>query len=533
MGVIRIMVNNLTRITHSRAFVIVVVVSTLIIPLFVYDNASISKNVSDNYYMGSIYPLDSIPLSHSECFLLLGNNMSEIHRENVEFNMTISFLLKLPSVINKTATISSHTWTEDYNVTSTDTGIVVINNTDLSSMLMHLEIKQRGNVFFPSNASILITGYTLNSYKLINESKLQTDTFFSFNSVSVQAHGKNFTVYFANMPSSVLGNYGTTEIFYSRNAPSTGYNVSLTNPKGVFIGPSHINFVIFRMHIKNGEVLSITDKSQLLSLNSEGKTTIYIDDTGISIDLEKRAGGNSLDPDSLSSISGSAAIFVSSLFVIVGISPGLNRETRKRYLLLPPKRRTILLANMASTIFLASLVVSVIFFLWTSYSFLITGNFYNILTYIYTLITVVLLIFAESSIYLMASYFRKKSIRFYLDISFLGLIPVLFMAVYGYIYYNATTIFSSLPVNSINFLVEPLRASFSFYNKIMSLAPVFSPVQLNNLLVSTPVLGIKMPGMGSTFGLDFYIIMLGSIGLPLCILFIGLFLLRKSSEEAE
>ncbi len=532
MSVLRILVNNLTRITHSRAFVVVIVASTLIIPLLVYDNASVSKNVSDNYYMGSIYPLDSIPLSYSECFLILGNNLTEVSRQNVEFNLTISFLLNTVSNDNASA-IGCDTLTLDYSATSGDTGTVIINNTVLRNMIKNIEIKSASDNGSTHRYNVTITMYTINFYKIMNIRGPQKDTFFSFKSVAVPAQGKNFTVYYANMPSNVLGNYGRTEIFYSRNAPSTGYNVTLMNPNGVYQGLAPIKFVIFGSHIKTGEVLSITNRGQLLSLNSKGATTMYIDDKSISVDLDKRGGENSTTPDFLYVISGAAAIFVSSLFVVVGISPNLSGETRKRYLLLPPKRSTILLSNMASTIFLASFVVSVIFLLWSLYNFFITGNFYNVLTLIYTLITVDLLIFAESSIYFMASSFRKKPIRVYLDTLFLGSIPIIFMALYGYLYYNATASFSSLPLVSISFLIEPIRASLSFYNKIMSLMPVFSPLQLNSLFVDTPVFGIKMPGVANIFGLESPLILLGSIVFPLCMIWLGLFLLRKSSEEAE
>lgn len=532
MGVVRILVNNLTRITHSRAFVVVIVASTLIVPLFVYDNASVSKNVSDNYYMGSIYPLDSIPLSHSECFLVLGNNLTEVSRLDVEFNLTISFLLNTVSNGN-TSAIGYQTLTLDYSATSEGIGTVIINNTALGNMIKNLEIKRTSDNGSTNNYNVTITMYTINFYKIKNAMGPQKDTFFSFKSVSVPAQGKNFTVYYANMPSNVLGNYGCTEIFYSRNAPSTGYNVTSMNPNGVYQGLAPIKFVIFGSHIKTGEVLSITDKGQLLSLNSEGATTIYIDDKKISVDLDKRGGENSTTPDFLYAISGAAAIFVSSLFVVVGLSPSLSGETRKRYLLLPPKRSTILLSNMASTIIIASFAVSVIFVLWLLYHFLITGNFYNILSLIYTLITVDLLIFAESSIYLMASSFRIKPIRFYLDALFLGFIPVLFAALYGYLYYNVTANFISLPLNSINFIVEPLRATLSFFNEILSLIPVLSPLQLNSLLLRTPVFGIKMPGMSSFFGLDYPLVIVGSIVFPFCIIMLGILFLRRNSEEAE
>jgi Signal transduction histidine kinase involved in nitrogen fixation and metabolism regulation len=533
MGFWIIFKNDIIKIIHSRAIVVLIIASVLLVPLFVYDNSSIEKNVSNNYYMGSMYPLDAVPLSHSESFLLLGNDLTGISEQIVKFNITVCFMFTEFGGINSTPSITSNTWTVNYNATSGSGGDVIINNTLLSDVLLKLEISRMSNMFFNSNDSVTITGYTLNSYKLVNGLNQQTDTFFAFKGASISSGAHNFTVYYATMPSSTLGSYGNTEIFYSPNAPSSGYYITeghlpfktegLYPPKGTY----------FRFHVKSGQVFSIINRNRLLSINSQSSMTFYIDNFSIAVNIGIIKSETHMDSNYLLPISGALVIFVSALYVLVGVSPMLNSETRKRYLLLPPRRSVLLLSGIASTLVTASIVASAIFGVWSAYTFLLSGKFYSFWTLIYCLITLNLIMLAQSSIYLLGIYSHRKATRFYIDVSLVSVIPLIFIAIYGYIYFYVTTYSGSVPLYSVNLLLEPLRGGLYLYNVIISLIPVFSPLQLNNYLLNVPVFGAKMPEMNGVFGIDPLFIIPGSIVFPFCIMMLGLFLLRKGSEEAE
>ncbi len=524
----KIVKGNLRRIIHSNIFLVLIIVSSLLFPAFLYDNSSIEKSTSESYYLGSIYTLDAIPFSHSECFLLLGGDLQAEKSTQTQLNITFNYVV----FINSTASVKQQVSTENYNITANNFGDVIINNTNVHSLLLK---REEGSISPPvENISLIITSYTINSYKVLSYPGSQIDNFFAFKSVSVSAQKLNFTVYYCTLPSSALGFYGNSEIFYAPVAPSSGYNVSTVKPNKASPDLHPSGQGIIGSNIMSDQVFAIANRSLLLSFNSGTSEHLWVDDEPINVSLAHSTVVSTDAPEFMSSLGRVSILFVSSVFTVAVFAFALSPEMKRRHLFLPEKRGTIFTSYIVSTIFIASVLTAAIFGFWDIYEDITSGTFYNIFTLIYITFTVDLTVFAECSILMVFAYSHRKALNIYAEIAMIGIIPLISLALSNYVYFYATSgIHYPYVSNTINYLLEPLRGIISLYNEILNLIPTFSPWQVNKWFLNTPLLDVRIDGMDGIFGLNPLYILLGSAVIPLILIITGVMLLGKHLEEAE
>ena len=519
----RIFKHALIHIFKPKHIILLIIISLFLFPAFTYDNSVLNKSTQDNYYLGSACPSSSILINNTECFLLIGSQPILLPVTRIVFNITTSFISEnlsraIPSQILGKLTLN-------YFTRSDSNGRVFINLTELSLLVK----KQYHTDFFrPSNLSITITQYTVNRFSIINGTEQQKDYFFNFENVIIQSYGKNYTVFYYTLPSCQLGYYGNTLIFYAKKMSNQGYNISSSNPNYKILGELQpLNNTMYQNSIHENCLFVISrstlgGSSFLSQFNSGGINSIFVNGKEVSVNGSQRIFNLNNYPRYGNFISGASVIAVSGMFVFISFYWVYSSYSRRYYLGSPYGRGSILLSHLLAGELVTGFVTTISFVILDMFAYFDQSSFMNLDSYYFILFTTLLTFLSISSLYMVTAAWKGKSKKVILDVLAIAVLPLvsisLSLLVYS-IYVSKISHFGNIQTMSI--LYSPLSNLVSLYNEIKSLIPIFSPWEMNKLLLQSPFLGVKMYGDYGLLGINTFFVIVGSFVLPILFTIFG------------
>ena len=484
---------GLKRSFSLRILMVLLLASLLLFPAFAMDNSTISKNISNNYYIADTQPQNNTLINSSLCFLLIGGDL------RAQANTEICFNISAGVFFNGMVSIR-------YFTNSTGDGRVFINTSTIST-LVFLKLNIKGSA---STSTVFLKSYSINSFKVLKGGTNQNDVIFSFNRVYLlNNHLKRETIYYCSLPSEYLGFYGFSEVFYTVPSQNYEYNVSLE-----LSGNSEKSVPI----VTNGTpgiLYSIAEPSILAKLNQNGYGLFSINhlandhSTYLSfrIYIKNPSISSSNTPGIYFSVGSAGMIAFSSISVALLFIYFQRRGSANRFLSLPLKRTQFVLSDLLSSILFMTFISLISFMFLDSYWKIAYGDFLSFFAFFYVAVSDAMILFAISSIYLLMSGRNMHRITSSLTVFFTLVIPFLNLLASAYFY-----IFTSGSISGGATYITAPMGSYSFYfNIIRDIIPVESGTQMNKYLVNSPILGIKMLNNTGLLGMEPVIIFLSCL----------------------
>ena len=510
----KLIIIALRRNLRPRILLVILFASILLVPAFAFDNTEISRNISNNYFLGNIQPKnDTIIENNTVCFILIGNSLDALNRTGVNLSISAEFIVLGEPVSDHLGSSVSIF----YNTISNNGGGIFINSSHID-YLIYSKLKQYGNV---SLNQIFIQNYQINSFRIPNGTNVQNDVFFSFHKTDYSGNSHISTMYFYTLPTSKLGYYGLSEIFYTLPSQRGKFNITVTDP-------DNPELTVLIVHDGTpGIVYSIENFQLLDSLNEKGFGNFRFGDSQVRIIVDSSVLSYKNKASPYANIGPALLISFSSLCIIVSFTYFQKREVLYRFLSLPVKRSQFIIATFISSVAFMLLASAISFLLSDLFWKLSFGIFLNPLDLIYVGATEIFAAFAITSIYVFLGSFHVSGKTGMLNAFFVALFPLLSILTSAYFF----IISSGMLQSGETYLLAPHNSYATYYNFIRDIIPLESDIQLNKYLSSSPLLGIKMEYHTNLLGLDPLTIILSAILIPL--LFISIGMIRYSGRTPE
>ncbi len=508
------MIIALRRNLQPRILLVILFASILLVPAFTFDNNEISRNISNNYFLGDVQSQNNTIINNNTvCFVLIGNSLDELNSTGVNFYISAEYIvLGVPASdhLGNSASIF-------YNTVTNKGGRVFIKTSHID-YLIYSRLKQYVNI---SLNQIFMENYQINSFTIPNDTNTQNDIFFNFHRTDYPANSHISTIYFYTLPTSELGYYGLSEIFYTLPSQSGKFNVTVKNPDN-----SGAQVCIVHDGIP-GVIYSIKNYQLLVSLNTKGYGNFRFGTSTerLMMDSSPLAYKNTASP--YSNVGLALMISFSSLCIIVSFTYFQKRELVNKFLSLPVKRYQFILATFISSVSFILFASAVSFLLLDIFWKFYYGLFLSPLDLIYVGITEILIALAICSIYVLAGSFHSSERNSFLNTFFVAIFPLI--SILASVYFFVTG--SGIQITGGTYLATPLNSYAINYNFIRDIIPLESDIQLNKYLSASPLLGLKMTNNMGLLGMDPLIIILSAIGIPLIFMSIGVWMYSRKTAN--
>ncbi|MCI2413265.1 MAG: hypothetical protein MPI47_08095, partial [Cuniculiplasma sp.] len=66
----------------------------MLVPAFTFDNNEISRNISNNYFLGDVQSQNNTIINNNTvCFVLIGNSLDELNSTGVNFYISAEYIV--------------------------------------------------------------------------------------------------------------------------------------------------------------------------------------------------------------------------------------------------------------------------------------------------------------------------------------------------------------------------------------------------------------------------------------------------------
>ncbi len=504
-----------------KSIIILSVISILIFPAILIENASIPTSDSHLYFLSNGYDIHTVSVNHNSknasnigamyqsTYSLINNKLEPVSNTSVRLNVSVvdsnlldHFFLQLNIY---------------FNVITKKNGSFTLNNTDLL-FLLPVDYNRTQN----SIRSYHIENYTV----LEGENRLvtnQKDDKFGFNSFDVVVNnrtGERGVINMAFLPFYNLGYYGIAPIFLMSGNSSGSYNLSyhLYNPQDqnsvgplVYLGNYSFN-KIYTINSNEGRILSMNEAFNVtFFVNGIALGTVY-HNTVLPISITSGISILGL----LGNTGAEIMLLVTVFMVLTLFVPMFNLPVYMYYLSLPRKRWYTITNEFISSILTMSIFEGFAFTATYLISELMLHYSLSILAFIYIYLFSVAAFTVFSSLYLLIGVFfiGKTMPRISLTIFLILGYPLIDSL--------SQSILEIQAIFSDNVLFKPLLDNIRTYNLISGILPVLNVEELNSYFLRSPASGVIMLNHLSIFDLSPLIFLSSIIGISLTLFYLSI-----------